>query len=111
MPQSSYSFQYTVTATFMSLLLLLFLISSKGSFICTIPETGEHQTFHEALAGTKNSSLDPPEGIDPMTCWSTTELHLALSTRQIPVGSTQYAHSNHTNCLKQLYVQGNKEDY
>ena len=32
---------------------LLFPINSKGSFICTIPQTG-------ALAGTRNSSMSPP---------------------------------------------------
>ena len=36
---------------------LLFLISSKGSFICTIPQTG---TSNRALAGMRNSSMGPP---------------------------------------------------
>ena len=44
---------------------LLLSISSKGSFICTIPHTGEHiprpyYTSRGALAGTRNSSMGPP---------------------------------------------------
>ena len=40
---------------------LLFLISSKGSFIFTVPQTGEHipsfcYTSHGALDGSRNSS-------------------------------------------------------
>ena len=51
---------------------LLFPISSKGSFICTIPETGQHipriwYTSRGALAGTRNSWLGPPWRIDPTT--------------------------------------------
>ena len=45
---------------------LLFLINSKGSFICTIPQTGDC-TYHGlcytscgALAGMRNSSMGPP---------------------------------------------------
>ena len=66
---------------------LLFLISSKGSFICTIPP--KDSTYHSlcytsrrALAGTRNQSMDPPhEGSiwRPITPWAnglTTELHL-----------------------------------
>ena len=41
---------------------LLFLISSKGSFICIIPQTG-----YWALAGMRNSSMGPPWRIDPTT--------------------------------------------
>ena len=44
---------------------LLFPNSSKGSFICIIPQTGN--TYHSlcytsrgALAGTRNSSMGPP---------------------------------------------------
>ena len=51
---------------------LLFPISSKGSFICIIPR--QDNTYHSlcytsrgALAGTRNSSMDPPWRIDPMT--------------------------------------------
>ena len=64
---------------------LLFLINSKGSFICTIP-----QTYHDlcytspgALAGTRNSSMGPHhEGsirrpIAPYANALTKELHLA----------------------------------
>ena len=37
---------------------LLFPISSKGYFICTIPQAGKHNTYsREALAGTRNSSM------------------------------------------------------
>ena len=43
---------------------LLFPISSKGSFICTIPDRIAHTmdcyTSHGALAGTGNSSMGPP---------------------------------------------------
>ena len=46
---------------------LLFPISSKGSFICTIPHSRQGNTNHDlrytshgALAGTRNSSLGPP---------------------------------------------------
>ena len=44
---------------------LLFPINSKGSFICTIPQTGypiprPFNTNHGALAGTRNSSMGPP---------------------------------------------------
>ena len=44
---------------------LLFPISSKGSFMCTIPDRIAHTsafcyTSHGALAGTGNSSMDPP---------------------------------------------------
>ena len=67
---------------------LLFPISSKGSFICTIPHTGWHiprplLTSRGALAGTRNSSMGPPhEGLiqQPIAPWAnalTTELHLA----------------------------------
>ena len=52
---------------------LLFLISSKGSFICTIPP--HHSlcyTSGGALAGTRTSSVDPPWS----NLSSTTELHL-----------------------------------
>ena len=43
---------------------LLFLISSKGSFICTIPHR-QDSTYHGlcytgALAGTRNSTMGPP---------------------------------------------------
>ena len=39
---------------------LLFPISSKGSVICTIPQTGQHiprPLLYGALAGTRNSSM------------------------------------------------------
>ena len=40
---------------------LLFLISSKGSFICNIPHIGFPTTAScEALAGKRNSSTGPP---------------------------------------------------
>ena len=45
---------------------LLFPIKSKGSFICTIPQTGWHIprpfccTSCGALAGTRNSSMGSP---------------------------------------------------
>ena len=42
---------------------LLFPINSKGSFICTIPQTGYHglcYTSRGALAGTRNSSMGSP---------------------------------------------------
>ena len=44
---------------------LLLSINSKGSFICTIPQTGYHipqPLLHRrgALAGTINSSMGPP---------------------------------------------------
>ena len=40
---------------------LLFLISSKGSFICTVPQTDSLcYTSRGALAGTKNSSMGSP---------------------------------------------------
>ena len=44
---------------------LLFPINSKGSFICTIPQTGYHiprsfYTSRGVLAGTRNSSMGPP---------------------------------------------------
>ena len=39
---------------------LLFPISSKGSFICIIPQTGICYTSRGALAGTRNSSVGPP---------------------------------------------------
>ena len=42
---------------------LLLSINSKGSFICTIPQTGYHSlcyTSRGALAGTRNSSMGPP---------------------------------------------------
>ena len=46
---------------------LLFPISSKGSFICIIPQTGYHglcYTSRGALTGTRNSSMGPPhEGL------------------------------------------------
>ena len=65
---------------------LLFLISSKGSFICTIPQTELSYnnicyTSCGELAGMRNSSEIPPWGIDMLThctmnrC-SSTELHL-----------------------------------
>ena len=38
---------------------LLFLISSMGSFICTIPDRITHTTSRGALAGTINSSMGP----------------------------------------------------
>ena len=41
---------------------LLFPITSKGSFICTIPQThhGLCYTSRGALAGTRNSAMGPP---------------------------------------------------
>ena len=42
---------------------LLFPINSKGSFICTIQDSTYHglcYTNRGALAGTRNSSMDPP---------------------------------------------------
>ena len=42
---------------------LLLSINSKGSFICTIPQTGYHglcYTSRGTLAGTRNSSMGPP---------------------------------------------------
>ena len=39
---------------------LLFLINSKGSFICTIPQTDLCYTSCGALVGTRNSSMGPP---------------------------------------------------
>ena len=66
---------------------LLFPINSKGSFICTIPQTGYHiprPLLHLCyVAGTRNSSMGPPhEGSirRPIAPWAnalTTELHLA----------------------------------
>ena len=44
---------------------LLFPISSKGSFICTIDMIC--YTSRGALAGTRNSSMGPPLRIDPTT--------------------------------------------
>ena len=38
----------------------LFLINSKGSLICTIPQTGLCYTSRGALAGTRNSSMGLP---------------------------------------------------
>ena len=50
---------------------LLFLINSKDSFICTIPQTTYHglcYTSHGALARMRNSSMGPPPWrIDPTT--------------------------------------------
>ena len=43
---------------------LLFLINSKGSFICTISQTRNSSRSRGALAGTRNSSMGPPhEGL------------------------------------------------
>ena len=42
---------------------LLLSVNSKGSFICTIPQTGYHSlcyTSRGALAGTRNSSMGSP---------------------------------------------------
>ena len=43
---------------------LLFLINSKGSFICTIPQVSTYHslcyTSRGVLAGTRNSSMGPP---------------------------------------------------
>ena len=59
---------------------LLFLISSKGFLYA--PSHRHDSTYHNlyfpALAGTRNSSVDPPWEIDPMTHHST-ELHLTPS--------------------------------
>ena len=49
---------------------LLFLISSKGSFICTIPQTGYLiicYTCREAQAGMENNIMGSPLAIDPTT--------------------------------------------
>ena len=48
---------------------VLFPISSKGSFICIILQTGYPQTgyFSGTLAGSRNSSMDPPQGISSTT--------------------------------------------
>ena len=51
---------------------ILIPISSKGSFICIIPQTGWHiprPLLHSrrSLAGTRNSSMSPPWRIDPTT--------------------------------------------
>ena len=45
---------------------LLFLFSSKGSFICIIPQTGFYMSCR-ALTVTRNRSVGPPWGIDLMT--------------------------------------------
>ena len=58
---------------------LLLSINSKGSFICTIPQTG-------ALAGTRNSSMGPPhEGSirRPITPWAN-----ALPLSYVPLQQT-----------------------
>ena len=62
---------------------LRFLISSKGSFICTIPKIrclyhSLYYTSRGKLAGTRNSSIGPPWMIDPRNHHgsSITELHL-----------------------------------
>ena len=39
---------------------LRFPISSKGSFICTITQTGQHIPRPVTLAGMRNSSVGPP---------------------------------------------------
>ena len=49
---------------------LLFPVSRKGSFICTIPQTGSTYhglcyTSHGALAGTRNSSMGSSWRINP----------------------------------------------
>ena len=49
---------------------LLFPISSKGSFICTIPQTGLCYTSRGALAGMRNSSMG-----HPMKDWSNNPSH------------------------------------
>ena len=50
---------------------LLFSISSKGSFICIIPQDNTYHglcyTSCGALAGTRNSPMGPPWRIDPTT--------------------------------------------
>ena len=51
---------------------LIFMINSKGSFICTIPQTGQYipcpcNTSCRALSGTTNNSVGPPRGINLMT--------------------------------------------
>ena len=67
---------------------LLFPINSKGSFICTIPQTGYHSlcyTSGGALARTRNSSMGPPhEGLirRPIAPWANV---LPLSYVPLPV--------------------------
>ena len=67
---------------------ILFPINSKGSFICTILQTGSTYhglcyTSHGTLAGTRNSSVGSPhEGsirrpIAPRANALTTDIHLA----------------------------------
>ena len=75
---------------------LLLPISSKGSFICTIPDRIAH-TSHGALAGTRNSS------IDPMTLLHHEQMLLPRSYIWLP--SAIYAvYQQLVNCL-QLYCE------
>ena len=48
---------------------LLFQLSSKGGFICTIQQPGSYipQAFLHTSCGIRNSRMDPPEGISLMT--------------------------------------------
>ena len=84
---------------------LLFPINSKGSFICTIPQTYHSlcYTSHGALAGTRNSSMGPPlEGsirrcIAPWADALTMELHLApphtnVSFRSVALKTSDATH-------------------
>ena len=58
---------------------LLFPISSKGSFICTHRQNSTYyglcSTSCGALAGTQNSSVAPPEGIDLITYHTISRLY------------------------------------
>ena len=53
---------------------LLFLISSKGSFICIIPDRIAHTMAFVTLAGMKIAQWTTPCRIDPMT-------HLTMNER------------------------------
>ena len=83
---------------------LLFLISSKGSFICITPTdrithtTAVCYTSRGTLAGTRNSSMGLPRWIDPTThrAISDHSYHIATSRSAYPYSyrnSLQVSHS------------------
>ena len=85
---------------------LLFPISSKGYFICIIPQTGWHipqPLLHQSwtLAGTRNSSMGPPWRIIPMT-------HCVMSERSYHGAISLRSHHKTADWLSGLGSQGRR---
>ena len=89
---------------------LLFPNSSKGSFICTIPQTGYHiprpfYTSRGALAGTINISMGPPQWrIDPATHRTMSERSYYMEWSTILIKSERQNSYSQKSYVCSMYV-------